>query len=71
MKGKKPFGKGQTDTFQIGGPDVGEIKKLRIGHGKFFRNFLGIFYINFRFIHFSLLFVISNIEWLLFIFEFR
>ena len=49
MKGKKPFGKGQTDTFQIGGPDVGEIKKLRIGHGKIFRNFLGIFLYKFSF----------------------
>ena len=33
-KGKKTFQKGQTDEVSVSAVDVGDIRKIRIGHGK-------------------------------------
>jgi hypothetical protein len=32
LTNRNPFEQGQSDTFEINSPEVGEIKKIRIGH---------------------------------------
>ncbi len=52
MTNRNPFEQGQSDTFEINSPDVGEIRKLIIGHDGL-GTFAGNLNLNYSFLKFK------------------